>query len=740
MLSSLAPMVARIHDSAFQRRAGRAARSPTTLRLHAHAPGEGDRRSRWWELYDVFLARSRILPERPFDRVYPDPSVLLSVVRVRPSGEPAPPAWKGLWEEVFSGTDLPGNPERDVRGVTETDLVDAGWLAERVFERPERVDDRVHAVAFAQRRFRDAGAADLPDVLVALRGFSHFRALVLTLERMGGRRPAVYAAALRRAARLDDVSDPERRATVLSQFQGVMAIIERARHARALTDAAAESLVSSASAIELDRDREYAGRMAAWIGDVLVPALGAEREGHAAPQEQAVLEALAGRGAAGGGPVVVPWEGYDYVADLGGATLARLQAARRAQAGNSLDVALELSAVAASLAAGPDTLDAVAAAARRLESLDARLQERPEPGSLEVAEYLSRARSRLQSIREPRRVDRAVDAGRRLLRLADAVVGDVLRSLVYAGLVGDPRSGVLDGGDLAARHDFGVRIPDGDERRRAAWRLPVARNAPARPWYAEGALLGLDLATANLRLSQVVTTMPPVREVLDANDRRVLSTGPALFTAFDKGQEQLEVVAAAIEAGRARVAGLSDAPASVEAVAAAAGLSTRRRTLLDWMLRHEPQRLDTWFSLNELFWLGWPDGEAAGRTALRGWGAPAWPVTGCLCLDMPPARSWEHWIGVPGSGIGPTLTPDPALWVAAGLGARGLPAAIAGDVLQVTMRNVLDRVRAAHPDDWTTVARYPSTLTAADFDDFVSTLTGTGILRPAAGASSPDPR
>ena len=84
------------------------------------------------------------------------------------------------------------------------------------------------------------------------------------------------------------------------------------------------------------------------------------------------------------------------------------------------------------------------------------------------------------------------------------------------------------------------------------------------------------------------------------------------------------------------------------------------RTLLDWMLRHEPQRLDTWFSVSELFWLGWPDGEAAGRAGLRGWGAPAWPVTGCLCLDMPPARSWDHWIGVPGSGIRPTLTPDSA--------------------------------------------------------------------------------
>ncbi|MCY4506312.1 MAG: hypothetical protein OXG35_05050, partial [Acidobacteria bacterium] len=276
------------------------------------------------------------------------------------------------------------------------------------------------------------------------------------------------------------------------------------------------------------------------------------------------------------------------------------------------------------------------------------------------------------------------------------------------------------------------------ERRRAAWRLPVARATPDRPWYAHGALLGLDLATANLRLSQVVTSTPPVREVLDAYDRRVAATGVALFSPFDKQQEQLDAVAAAVGAGRARVARLSTAAADAGAVATAAGLSARRRTLLDWMLANEPHRAAASFSPQELFWLGWPEDEVAGRAVLRLWGAPAWPVTGCLCLESPPAGSWEHWIGAPGSGIGPTLTPDLLVWVAAGLGARGLPPSIGGDVLQVAMRHLLDRVRARHPDDWTTVARYPSTLAPADLDDFVSALTGTGILMPANDPSSLD--
>ena len=105
----------------------------------------------------------------------------------------------------------------------------------------------------------------------------------------------------------------------------------------------------------------------------------------------------------------------------------------------------------------------------------------------------------------------------------------------------------------SAEEDAGPATPDYRDRyealtRRAAWRLPVARTAADRPWYAHGALLGLDLATANLRLSQVVTTTPPVRQysnlprsflTLTATREREmshedpdLSTGFGFFTYF----------------------------------------------------------------------------------------------------------------------------------------------------------------------------------------------------------------
>ena len=721
---------------------------------------ERRQRSRFWRLYDVVLASTPLLPERPFARTFPEPSVLLSQVAVDASGRPAGPAWTDLWEEAFSGSGLPRDPARDLRDVERSEPVDAAWLAEQVFVDPGRLDARAMAFLFAQRRFGEATVEELPDVLVTLRGFQRFRSLVLTLDRMDVRRPGVYAAAVRAAARLDAVSDRERSRDALSQFQGVVALLDRARHVRALSGAAAGDLVASLAAVPLDRDRGYEGRVADWIAGTLLPTLAARRAGPsppraggagaygtdlaggAAPRERLVVELLAGTLGAdpAAGRSIAPWEGFSYVADPRSTLLGRLALAREAQAGNSLDTALDLGAVAAALAAGPATVDAVHEQTRALEALRRRLSERPNPGSVNVAEYVSRARSDLWRISRPREVERRVpEVGRRLLRLADAVLGDVLRSLAYAAYVGDPGSGVLDGGDLSAYHDFGTALPGDEARRFAAWRFPGVRMAPDRPWHAVGALLGLDLPTMHLRLGQVVTALPPVRQVLDASDRDVLVATAALFNAFDRSTAETDAIARAVGSGRARVARVAATPDDVDAVASAAGLSAWRRGLLGWIAVREPQRLETWFSVRELFWLGWQETEAPGRGSvsdtaarLRGWGAYAGPLNGCLCLSLAaPQAQWENWRGRVGSGLAATIASDLPLWVAEGLSSRGLPTALARSVLEVAMRHLLDRVRPLHADDWDTVLRYPSTLTAADFDDYVSSMTGTDVLRPA---------
>ena len=121
---------------------------------------ERRRRSRFWRLYDVILASARLLPDRPFVRTYPEPSVLLSQVAVAPSGRPTGLVWTGLWDEAFSGSGLPRNPERDLRNVERSEPIDAAWLAERVFEDSDRLAARAAAFLFAQRRFGDAAAGE----------------------------------------------------------------------------------------------------------------------------------------------------------------------------------------------------------------------------------------------------------------------------------------------------------------------------------------------------------------------------------------------------------------------------------------------------------------------------------------------------------------------------------------------------------------------------------------------------
>ena len=332
------------------------------------------------------------------------------------------------------------------------------------------------------------------------------------------------------------------------------------------------------------------------------------------------------------------------------------------------------------------------------------------------------------------------EAALELHRLSDAVFGDVLRALVYAFQVGDPGSGVLASGDLSVRHDFGLDPAAGDPLRATAWQIPTAHLLPDRPWYAQGALLGLELATADLRLQQITTSLPPVASPLATWERAGLATSVALFNAFDRTEAETEEIAEAVEAGRRRTARLAESPGEAPAVAAAAGLRGWRRALLGWITRREPDRLEDWLSVREFLWIGLReagasgDGSDTGTVAerLRGWGAYAGPIDGCLCLRLAsPRLPWESWRGRAGRGLVSAVAADLTLWVAEGLATHGLPVSLGGSVLEVAMRHLLDRVQPSHVEDWNTVLRYASTLRDTDFEDYVSSLTGTAFLRPA---------
>ena len=718
---------------------------------------ERQQRANFWRLYDVTAANVRFSRDAFWSGGFPDPTVLLSLVSTDDSGLPVGPAWSGLWKEALDGVELPRNPGRDVRDTQRSGPVEASRLLERVFRDPEWIAGRTAAFLFAQRRFAGVAAADLPDVLTTLRGFPLYTSLVSTLDRMGVESPATLAAAVRHAADLNRIPDREDARDALSQFQGAMALVDRARHARSLSAAAAAKLAASAAAVRLDASRGYEGRMGRWVASELLPALGAPppapRPGDpaaaigagygSAPMERIVLQALAGalEDDGRGHRTTTLWEGFSYVADLRGATLARLFEVRRLQSGASLDAALELWAIADALAGGPDTGE-VERLARRLRSVGDALPARPGPaGAVIASHYLGRAHEDLARVRAPGDVSsRAAETAPGLLRLADAVLGDVLRALVYAAYVGDPRSGVLGSGDLSGRHEFGLDPYYRDPLRATPWRFPVPRMLADRPWHVEGALLGLGLATAELRLQQIMTNQPPVGGPLGSHERDGLAATVALFNPYGRTESETLEIAKAVEAGRRRAMRLAGSPEEVPAVAAAAGLGRRRSALLAWTAAREPDRLDEWLSLREFLWLGvegmdaGDSGGDAGSVAerLSDWGAYAGRLDGCLCLRLaPPRLRWENWRGRAGSGLVAALAPDLTLWVGKGFAARGLPVSLSGPVLEVAMRYMLDRVQPAHLEDWNTVLRYPSTLRDADFEDYVSSLTGMAVLRPA---------
>ena len=689
---------------------------------------QGQQLPRLRRLYALLREAPPLSPGHPFTRHFPDPTNVLSAVQVHASGEPVGPAWRGLWENVFGNDSLPANPEQEARSVQRTDLVDAAWLAERLFADTGGVRDRLETFLFAQRAFSDVDERSLPDVLVALRGFRSYPSLLLTLERLGIRQPGVYARAVQHAAQLERMPDPERWASGLSQFQGALGIIERVRHTNLLGVSDADELVLGLATLRVDLDSGYAGRLGAWLVDHLLPAL--RRAGCTSETAEGVLaDALAGGPSAffGESLPVIDWEGWPYRVDVRGAALSNIHAARSA-AGNTLDEVMELHSLSTRLLAGQVSVEAAESHARALADLAGRLAERSGSADVTVSATLARARLELERMVAIGEVVPTSQLGAQLENVADTLLGNVLRSFVYAPQIGDARDVVLDGIDVADRHDFGFDPPPG-ETRRAGWMLPEVRMTPERPWYVLGSLLSLDLATADLRLAQVPTTVPPTRAVLKQADRDVVIKAASLFSSLARTQAEVDRIAIALRRGRNRVERLRHSQTEMEPIAEAARLSEWRRAQLAWLLANEPESLNGWFTLRELHWLG-ADDDADSVSKTSPWGAASFPSNGCLCLSVPAREAWEHWMGRPGSGLAPTVFPDLSLWVAEGLAARQLPVELAGDLLQVAVRHFIDRVRPQHPDDWDTVLRYPARLTMADFDEYVSSLTGGGPLKP----------
>ena len=155
--------------------------------------------------------------------------------------------------------------------------------------------------------------------MVAVRGFAPFPALMLTLERMGVRRPSIYVAAVLQAEKLTDL-DQARGSAALALFAGALALLSRLVRARTIDAATGERLAGGLFAARL-ADGRFGGAIAAWINDRLRPAL-AIPSGN--PTLDEVLLAAGVRATGDRRGRQVEWEGQ-LIGGHAGAELQRLR-------------------------------------------------------------------------------------------------------------------------------------------------------------------------------------------------------------------------------------------------------------------------------------------------------------------------------------------------------------------------------------------------------------------------------
>jgi hypothetical protein len=680
---------------------------------------------------------------RPFERAGFDAAHVLSLMIMRQDGRPAGPSWRPYWEAVFAPDTPGGQPVRVTGPVSAWEPVDAAWIIEHVCVTSITLRrQRAETFAFAQRVFPEPAPDSLPDIFVALRGFPRFNMLLLTLERMGITDPATHAAAVRTAERISS-PDGYRAWSAVTQFQSIIAIIERTRFARAIDAAAANRLVRSVCAVPVTKDGDYGGGLAAWLERWLLSG-GAPGDSAAAdradrPAETALLGVMAG--AVSTSPFAdtarmptVEWEGQRYRVDPAAETLRRLIAVRERQGGPSLDAVLALIRRSGALlsTAEPDKVWQRSAA---LVDTAAALQMPQPPKGVGRRADEPDVKGTVAKLR-PLVFDRTLKATRldfervvgEIHRDADWYLAAVLSAIVYAQHVGPADSPALLGGDPSLRHELGIGDARFDIRADGPWRPPVESRDREAGWRVTGSLLGLDLALGRLALRRVASEeMPPAPRLSDI-ERRAVVEPVVLLSPFDQADSDMTRLADALARGRRRIAEAGPSGITLERLAEEAGLDEWRLQMLPWMREHEPEYILGLWSLSEIAGLGVVDGS--GLNGFDAFGGSQWSLRGQLACRFPWRQTWTTLSGRKGSGIVPAMAADLVIAVAESLAAEKLPARLTVGVLSVAAQDLLDRVRVSHADDWAGLTADAQRVVRGRLEDYVAALTSNGPLVP----------
>ena len=707
-----------------------------------------------------------------------EPAAVLRALSFDESGTLVGPASLDFWERVFRDDRVPDNPQRELGRIDPVPRIDAAFVLAVTCTGPPAIGRaRLRSLAFVQRVFHDYDDAELPAILVAARAVIRYPMLMLSLERMGIGDARVYASLARAASRLDRIGDPLRLRRALSQFQGAVALVERARLAGAIPPDTAGATLLALAAVPMTRDDSFDGAVAGWLTDRLLPDLGVPvaPSFDAIAMDAGLLAALAG--VPGAESPIVEWEGLTFRFDPRLAQFERFERTRNRLGGNRLDAVLALWALTADLTTGVDAVDTLPLLIERLEASVSGIREPrtglyvPDTRSVSYAELIQPIAENLREITNRGRLRRLSRIAERLRYVVDVLVADLLQTLPYVVHLANGYGVETLGSDIAARHEFGVRIENREDRVRAPWTMPRGRTAPPFPfrqigefwiapeadrftnaWHVYGGLMSLDLAFSQLYLPRFSGVIPPAAPAFALPEEEHFARGVTLFNPSAVTAEQVAGIAAAIRRGRARARRLIADPIGFADVARELEFGSERRNDLAWMLRHSPDAVDRFFSRNEMLWLGLQDGDGGPDRPPAGWGAPAlWPGE-CICLKFP-APDGEDLSRAPASRLASRFA-DLQLALAEAVDDLALPAPIIGDLLPVATRELLDGVRATYAvsvTDTTATAgnggdavnlqsrvrrfdalvRYVHNLTRARIEDYVAAMVGPGRpLRP----------
>jgi hypothetical protein len=301
------------------------------------------------ELYSAYRSADSNwkLEEHPFLRGLTDPWIVSSQIEIADGGV-APPAEQWFWEALFDRSEITRRAASDIKREPAAPVTLA-WLTQKIsLSNSRERRDRFEMVRFAQGVFGHAHNDQLSDAFIALGGFRRYRAVLLTLDRIGVKTPRVYARAVETARQLDEeLSGRDERHAVVA-FQAALAIIERARVTHALDEAAAEKLIVSLSDLVAPLDGTPPSRpfplLKDWILTTLLQALPAlvqpdQWTTAKTAYESRLLQAMAGAPSDPKAPVM-KWEGLDYRVDLFAAEHARIKRIREQIESPGLDAAL----------------------------------------------------------------------------------------------------------------------------------------------------------------------------------------------------------------------------------------------------------------------------------------------------------------------------------------------------------------------------------------------------------------